>query len=108
MPFPMMRVAVQGDSMLPTLAAGDWLVARRVRSGCRVRSGEVVLLEHPHRAGMLLVKRAVRRTHAGWWVEGDNRVASEDSRLFGVVPDGLVLGRVLCRYHPDPRWLHGP
>lgn len=96
------RVAVAGGSMEPTLQDGDWLLAVRVRDGVAVRAGEVVLVEHPTRDGLLLVKRALRRTAEGWWVEGDNPDASDDSRTFGVVPDARVRARVLVRYHPSP------
>lgn len=99
------RVAVAGASMEPTLQDGDWLLARRVRDGAAVQAGEVVLVEHPARDGLLLVKRALRRTAEGWWVEGDNPDASDDSRTFGVVPDARVRARVLVRYHPSPGWV---
>jgi nickel-type superoxide dismutase maturation protease len=102
---PLIRAAVVGPSMLPTLAAGDWLVVRRLAGGHQVKAAQIVLVEHPARPGLLLVKRAVRRTQQGWWVEGDNPAASEDSRSFGAVPDPLVIGRVLARYHPSARLL---
>jgi nickel-type superoxide dismutase maturation protease len=98
-----LRVAVAGDSMAPTLDDGDWLVCRRVGPAYAVRAGDVVVLERPDRPGLLLVKRAVRREAGGWWVEGDNAAASDDSRLFGPVPDSHVLARVLARYWPRPR-----
>ena len=88
--------------MAPTLHDGDWLLVRRA-SGARIRAGDVVVARRPDRPGLLLVKRAVRRDGAGWWLLGDAPDASDDSRLFGVVPDELVLGRVLARYHPRPR-----
>ncbi len=100
-----LRVAVAGGSMAPTLQDGDWLLARRVRDGAAVQAGEVVLVERPDRRDLLLVKRALRRTPQGWWVEGDNPDASDDSRTFGVVPDRCVRARVLWRYHPAPRRL---
>ena len=62
----------------------------------------MVVVERPDRPGLLLVKRVVRREAGGWWVEGDNAAASDDSRLFGPVPDALVLARVLARYWPRP------
>ena len=105
MRLPFRRVAVAGSSMLPTFADGDWLLLRIVRDGTAIAAGDVVLVERPDRAGLLLLKRAVRRTADGWWVEGDNAAASDDSRLFGPVPDRLVLGRVVARYHPEPRLL---
>jgi nickel-type superoxide dismutase maturation protease len=99
---PVLRVAVAGDSMSPTLAEGDWLLCRRVHGGMGVREGDVIVLERPDRPGLLLVKRVVRREGAGWWVEGDNAAASDDSRLFGPVPDAYVVARVLARYWPRP------
>jgi nickel-type superoxide dismutase maturation protease len=100
---PYLRVAVAGDSMAPLLADGDWLLCRRVRGTGGVHEGDVVVLERPDRPGLLLVKRVVRRDGPGWWVEGDNRGASDDSRVFGPVADGLVVARVLVRYWPRPR-----
>jgi nickel-type superoxide dismutase maturation protease len=98
-----LRVAVAGESMAPTLRDGDWLVCRRVAPDHVVRPGDVVVVERPDRPGLLLVKRAVRREADGWWVEGDNAAASDDSRVFGAVPDALVVARVLARYWPRPR-----
>lgn len=100
---PYLRVAVSGGSMLPTLADGDWLICRRVRGTAGVREGDVVVLERPDRPGLLIVKRVVRRDGSGWWVEGDNAAASDDSRLFGPVPDRHVIARVSARYWPRPR-----
>ena len=98
------RVAVAGSSMTPTLEADDWLVVRTATAD-EVRPGEVVVVEQPDRPGFLLVKRAVRRTPDGWWVEGDNAAASDDSRAFGAVPDTHVRARVVARYWPRPRLL---
>jgi hypothetical protein len=42
----------------------------------------------------------VRPAVGGWWVEGDNALASEDSRKYGVAE---VVGRVVLRYWPRPR-----
>ena len=80
--------------MIPTLAPGEWVVVRRTRAP---REGSVVVVRRPER---LVVKRAVRRTAEGWWVEGDNAEASDDSRVFGYVPEADVLGEVRWRYRP--------
>jgi nickel-type superoxide dismutase maturation protease len=88
--------------MAPTLADGDWLWCRRLCSSGAVREGDVVVLERPDRPGLLLVKRVVRREPDGWWVQGDNAAASDDSRLFGPVPDARLLARVVLRYAPRP------
>ncbi|GHJ95314.1 S26 family signal peptidase [Streptomyces sp. NE5-10] len=88
---------VTGVSMVPTLLHRDRLL---VRYGGRVRVGDVVVLRHPLQQDLLVVKRLVERRDAGWWVLGDNPAAEGDSRVFGAVPPGLVLGRVLARYRP--------
>jgi len=95
--------------MEPALHPGDWLLARRtrrVRRIARIRPGSIVLSRHPDHPAMLIVKRAARREAGGWWLESDNPDAGAvDSRRFGVVPDALIEGRVLCRYWPRPRAL---
>lgn len=86
---------IVGSSMEPTLRDGQWWLVRRTR---QVAPGDVVLLEHPSRWGQLVVKRIVREVDDGWWVEGDNAAASDDSRAFGAVPRTAVVGRVRWRY----------
>jgi nickel-type superoxide dismutase maturation protease len=99
-------VVVAGASMRPTLEPGDWLLVRWTR---RVAPGDLVVVCRPDRPRLVVVKRAVRHLERGWWVAGDDPAASDDSRTFGVVPPGLVLGRVLVRYWPVSRGLRpGP
>ncbi len=81
--------------MEPTLLDGDWIIARR---NGRAEVGDVVVLEHPERAGMLIVKRVQRADAKGYWVVGDAPDASTDSRHFGAVPE--VVGRVIWRVRP--------
>ena len=88
-------LAVAGPSMEPTLRDGDWIIARR---DGRARAGDVVVLDHPRRPGMLIVKRVQRADAEGYWVLGDAPDASTDSRHFGSVPE--VVGRVLWRVRP--------
>ena len=80
--------------MVPTLRHGDALLVRR---GDRVRAGDVVVGRFPAGPDHLVVKRAVRQVEGGWWLEGDNPLLADDSRVYG---PGVVLGRVVCRYWP--------
>jgi nickel-type superoxide dismutase maturation protease len=91
---------VEGPSMVPTLYQGDQVF---VRYGARVREGHVVVLRHPLQQNLLIVKRAVQRREGGWWVLADNPGAGADSTVYGVVPDELILARVIARYRPRPR-----
>ena len=96
--------------MRPTLEPGDWAVAT---TPGRVRSGDVVVIEHPERPGFEMVKRVVRAPagHAPEggplgdevWVQGDDPASSTDSRTFGAVPMGMVRGRVRAVWWPPSR-----
>ena len=99
--WPLLRVAVAEQSMLPALHPGDWLLARRTS---RVRPGQVVLAWHPERPDFLLVKRVAWRENGGWWLASDNPAAGAvDSARFGPVPDEKIVAVVLVRYWPVRR-----
>lgn len=82
--------------MSPTLGDGDVVV---VRFGAGVRVSDVVLVRWADRPGQLSLKRAVRHEGDGWWVLGDNRFGSTDSRALGPAE---VLGVARFRLHPRP------
>jgi nickel-type superoxide dismutase maturation protease len=88
--------------MAPTLRHGDGLLARRVRRHSVLRPGDVVVARDP-RSGRLVVKRAVRRDGAGWWLLGDNPDGSTDSRVYGAVPEREILARVVWRLRDPAR-----
>lgn len=82
--------------MSPTLADGDVLA---VRLGAVPRAGDVVLVRWASRPDQLSMKRAVHRDGDGWWVRGDNRFGSTDSRTLG---PATVLGVARFRLYPLP------
>ncbi|MEU8582172.1 nickel-type superoxide dismutase maturation protease [Streptomyces abikoensis] len=90
---------VYNPSMVPTLNPGDQLI---VRYGAPVRPGDVVVLRHPFRQDLLIVKRVVERRDGGWWVMGDNPLVENDSREFGAVPEEFVVARAWLRLRPPP------
>lgn len=90
---------VYNPSMVPTLNPGDQLV---VQYGAAVRPGDVVVLRHPFRQDLLIVKRVVERREGGWWVMGDNPLVENDSREFGTVPEEFVVARAWVRLRRPP------
>jgi nickel-type superoxide dismutase maturation protease len=96
------RVIVEGSSMEPILAPGDRLVVAPV---LRLRPGDIVAVPDPRHPRRLLVKRVLSVDHHRRLVAvaGDNRDHSTDSRTFGPLPRGAVVGRVVYRYAPAAR-----
>lgn len=85
--------------MVPALRDGD-VVLTWLATGTPKR-GRVVLVVLPDRP--LSVKRLVAVNGDGSVVvEGDNPVASTDSRDLGPLPAGSIRGVVLCRLWPKP------
>jgi nickel-type superoxide dismutase maturation protease len=99
--LPYRRIRVRGPSMAPTLRDGDVVLARR---GENARAGDVVVVTWPARPGQLSIKRAVRPEAGGWFVVGDNELASTDSRELGAA---VVHGVIRRRVWPRPRRLRG-
>lgn len=110
----LLTVAVEGRSMWPALAPGDWLIVRRggvPRDGSVV--GRVVCVRAPD--GRMLVKRiaagpgdASPRDGAplppdAYFVLGDSLEASTDSRHFGAVSATAIEGIAWLRYWPARR-----
>ena len=95
------RIEVKGPSMIPTLAPGErLLVVPRWR---RLARGDLVALRDPEVPSRLLVKRVEAVSPDGVVVRGDNEGASRDSRDFGAVRPGSIVGMAVYRYHPPTR-----
>jgi len=124
-------VAVRSRRQWNRLERGDIVVFRHLESPgrvfikrivglpdeqVRVESGAIyiddVLLEEPY----LEVRDTDRQDHnRTWWnspgelfLVGDNRQDSQDSRAFGPVDGGLILGRVWLRCWPLRAWSMEP
>ena len=88
--FPFGLYRVNGHSMHPTYSPGDTLLGLR---WIRPKPGQVVVL---HR-DKPLIKRIIRITPEGIWIEGDNPDYSTDSRQFGYVPSSSVEAVIVLK-----------
>ena len=139
-----MPVSFQGDSMLPTLVAGDRLLVKRTQSDTEHKRGDIVFFRDPRGlSDTLIIKRIIglpgesvrasrsvyingelleepylqndveqfnqsargvnRIRDASYFVMGDNRLASTDSRDFGAINASEILGTAVLRYLPIVR-----
>lgn len=100
------RFVVKGESMLPALRAGDYVLAtappKWVEAPWR---GWVVVARRPDRPDLELIKRVAEPAGPGnsLTVRGDNPHSSTDSRSFGPVPRINLIGVVWLRYWPLAR-----
>ncbi len=88
-------VAVAGESMAPTFNAGDWLL---VMWGGTFRPGQTVLVERESQPGVFLIKRVIGLEADRYWVEGDNKVESMDSRQWGAIGHSEIVATVVFRF----------
>ena len=96
---------VPSASMEPALVEGDWaIIDRRAYRHQPPGAGDVLMVKDPRLPERTLVKRAAGRDGASTRVIGDNAAQSTDSRVFGAVPDELLVGRVRWRYWPLRRF----
>jgi len=98
-------IIAQGHSMEPSIKNGAVLIVSRLRYGLRIgqkylirwaepKIGEVVVFYTP--TGELAVKRCTALTEwNSFYAEGDNELASYDSRAYGPVPFDNIIGKVL-------------
>ncbi len=81
--------------MLPTLKDGDVVFINRLTYLFRKPEvGEIIGLNDP-RDNKVLIKRILKITENKYFVTGDNKQSSTDSRQFGMIEKSAIIGRVL-------------
>lgn len=94
-----MRFRVEDRSMEPTFKAGDYvLVNKLIYIFGNPSKGDVVVLKHPKEKDKFLIKRISLVTNLSeYYVIGDNKNYSRDSRHFGPIKKDLIIGKI---------WIH--
>lgn len=84
--------------MEPWVKEGDFVFAESMSYRLfKPRVGQVAVARHPARGNMLLVKRIVAENQGRYWLEGDNSLASEDSRALGWIGREYIIGKVMIK-----------
>ena len=88
------RFKVSGDSMLPTLKNGQQIIAEKI--SCRFlnpKIGDIIILKNS--SNINLVKRITKKDGGNYFIEGDNKEKSTDSKNFGPIQKNDILAKII-------------
>ncbi len=89
---------VEGESMTPTLLPGAVIFFDPAAyDKLPPQVGDVVVSRHPFQAEVHIVKRVAEIREDGRYMLHSDNPAGSDSRGFGSMPRGHILGRVTSR-----------
>jgi len=93
--------AVKEQSMEPWVGEGDFVLVNRMSYlFSKPRVGHIVVVKHPQKPNLLLVKRIVKEKLGMYFVKGDNASKSIDSRHFGWLKRDFLVGKVIHKTAP--------
>ncbi|RMG28072.1 MAG: nickel-type superoxide dismutase maturation protease [Methanobacteriota archaeon] len=87
-------VKVEGSSMEPFLRPGQFAIIRKTK---QVKIGDVICFPDPQNPKLLLIKRVQAINDNSAFVIGDNLTKSRDSRHFGMISKGSIIGKLLFK-----------
>lgn len=92
---PIYKYKISGTSMEPTIAAGENVVVNRIAYIFKKPQKDDIIALHDPRDGKILIKRITKKERTKYFVEGDNKKKSTDSRVFGWIEKRDIIGRVI-------------
>ena len=115
---------VSGASMAPTFENGNYLIIDELTYNVirEPQKGEVIVFRYPLDPSKFFIKRIVglpgedvtvdgrewKLNESEYFVMGDNRLQSLDSRTFGALPRDHITGRALLRLWPPTALAYEP
>jgi signal peptidase I len=90
MRYPLIIRRIVGESMMPTLRATNLVVATGLYR--HINKRDIVIFEH---RGIDKIKRIEEIRGSEFYVLGDNASASQDSRDFGWLNQGVIKAKVV-------------
>src|SRR5690242_6724517 len=92
---PIFKFQVKGSSMSPTIREGESVLVNRLSYLFQSpKVTDIIALSDP-RDGKVLIKRIKKIEEKRYFVEGDNKNSSTDSRIFGMIERSEIIGKVI-------------
>ena len=97
-----MNVKISGHSMMPLINHGDWILINVNINTDHLQLNEIILLEDPINKELLIkrIDSINSTTEKEFYVLGNNKADSYDSRKFGYIKKELIIGKAVLRYWP--------
>lgn len=83
--------------MEPYAREGDFVFARELFPWENYSVGDIVIAQDPRDRRNLILKRIASFNNSEYIIEGDNVVASTDSRTFGAITKASIIGKVFWK-----------
>ena len=80
--------------MEPTITAGETLLVNRLSYLFTNPKENDIIAFHDPRDGKILIKRITKKNGTKYFVQGDNKNSSTDSRVFGMIGKSAIVGKV--------------
>lgn len=91
---PILKYKIEGSSMSPTINNGQLIFVNKLAYLiARPQKHDIIALHDP-RDGKILIKRITKINRTKFFVQGDNKIASTDSRVFGWIEKKAIIGKV--------------
>lgn len=92
---PIYSYQISGQSMCPTFKPGDTVLVNRLSYLTKLPIiGDIVAIKDP-RDDKTLIKRIAKIENDKFFVAGDNKNESTDSRNFGLISKRNIIGKVV-------------
>jgi|ERR1700722_5282809 len=92
---PFDKYKIFGSSMIPTLKAGDMVLVNKIAYWFSSPKKNNIIAFRDPRDGKTLIKRITKIEGESYFVQGDNKNLSTDSRVFGMIRRSDILGKVI-------------
>lgn len=95
---PFLTYKIEGMSMMPTLHNESTVFVSRVAYWFSLpKTGDIVAVKDP-RDGKILIKRIKKIEQKKYFLQGDNKDHSTDSRKFGMLEKKDIIGKVVFSF----------